>query len=160
MKKKLPAIITAALILGALGFFTQRERIGNGSITDRAPVTPEDLIWRMSDAAREGDVKAYLDCFDGDLRQRLTKTAADMGEAQFSQYLKRLNEEITGIALSDLEQKEARSASLRVEFVSRGRSESQTHRFKLVDGAWKIEGVDAAENVKTLIPQGTEVTGK
>jgi len=155
MKKKLPAIITAMLILGAILFFTQRERIAN-----KTPATPEDVIWRMSDAAGAGDVAAYLDCFGGELRQKLAKTSTEMGEAQFGQYLKKLNEEVTGIAVSDLEQKDRQSASLRVEFVYRGRNESQQHRFKMENSVWKIDGVDTAENVKTLIPYGTDVVGK
>ena len=160
MKKHLPAIITAMLILGAILFFTQRERITNWSATNKTLATPEDVIWLMSDAAREADVKSYLDCFSGELRQKLAKTSTEMGEARFGQYLKKLNEEVTGIAVSDLEQKDQRSASLRVEFVYRGRNESQLHRFKMENGVWKIDGVDSAENVKTLIPYGTDVVGK
>ena len=163
MKKRLPAIITALLILGALLFFTQRERWSNWRLTTQTPVSPaspEDVVWRMSDATRDGDVKAYLDCFTGELRQKLEKTAAEMGEAQFSQYLKKLNDEVTGIAVSDLEQTDPQSAAMRVEFVYRGKNESQKHRFRSIDGAWKIEGVDSAENVKVLVPYGTDVTGK
>jgi len=122
--------------------------------------SPEDVVWRMSDAAREGDTRAYLDCFSGALRQHLEKTASEMGEAQFSRYLKKLNDEVTGIAVSDLEQKDQQTAALRVEFVFRGRSEAQKHHFKLIDGQWKIDGVDGAERVNVLIPYGANVTEK
>jgi len=111
----------------------------------------------MSDAARKGDVQAYLDCFSGSLRQSLEKTAADMGEVRFSEYLKKLNNEMTGIAVSNFEKVSEDTATLRVEFVYRGKNEAQNHRFKLIDGKWKIDSLDNAEGVPTLIPYGTKV---
>jgi hypothetical protein len=164
MKKTLPAMITVLLIAGALVLLTQRDQLSNlqWSLTSGgAPAaSPEEIIWRMSDAARAGDVRAYLDCFSGALRQRLEKTAREMGEAQFSRYLNRLNEEVTGIAVSDLEQPDQHTAWLRVEFVFRGRSETQKHHFTRIDGQWKIDAVDDAERANVLIPYGTKVTEK
>jgi hypothetical protein len=157
MKQRLPAIITLLLIAGAIAFFARRNQTTS---TSEAVATPEDVVWRMSDASREGDVQAYLDCFSGALRQNLQKTISDMGEAQFSQYLKRLNGEMTGIAVSDLVLINESEATLRVEFVFRGRNEAQKHHFKLVNGAWKIEKLDGAEQIKPLVPYGSDVTEK
>jgi hypothetical protein len=83
-----------------------------------------------------------------------------MGAPQFSGYLKRLNAEMTGIAVSDFEQISPAEAALRVEFVFRGRNEAQKHHFRLIDGAWKIERLDGAEQIKPLVPYGSEVTEK
>ncbi len=154
MKKRLPAIVTILLIAGAFVLLTQRERLSQLKWTEKSAVSPEDVIWRMSDAAREGNSQAYIDCFGGALRQNLQKTATDMGEAQFSRYLKKLNDEMTGIAVSDLEQTTDQTASLRVEFLFRGKSEAQKHHFNLVDGKWKIEGIDNAERFNVPIPYG------
>jgi hypothetical protein len=156
MKKRLPAIVTVLLIAGALVFFAARQRLKNAG-TDYNAADPESVIWRMSDAARAGDVEAYLSCFDGELRQKLEKTAAEMGERKFSEYLKRLNDEITGIAVSDLELTGETGASLRVEFVYSGRNEAQRHHLVLREGLWKIERVDGSERIKTLIPYGAVV---
>ncbi|MEW6212799.1 MAG: hypothetical protein AB1631_31020, partial [Acidobacteriota bacterium] len=109
MKKRLPAIITVLLIALALAYLIGRER---WSKMKSSPASPEDVIWRMSDAAREGDVRSYLDCFSGTLRQQIEKTASEMGESEFSRYLKKLNDEITGIAVSDLEQSDQQTARL------------------------------------------------
>ncbi len=160
MKKRLPAIVTVVLIAGALALLAQRERLSRWRLEKTAAATPEDVVWRMSDATRDGNVRAYLDCFSGALKQNLQKTASDMGEPQFSQYLKKLNDEVTGIAVSDFEQVNEQTATLKVEFVFRGKNEAQKHRFKLVDGKWKIDDVETAERVKTLIPYGTEAGGK
>jgi hypothetical protein len=154
MKQRLPAIITVLLIISAIAFFAKRDRTTS---TNKSPATPEDVVWRMSDAARDGDVNAYLDCFDGALKRNLQRTVAEMGEAQFSQYLKRLNGEMTGIAVSDLEQVNENEATLRVEFVFRGKNEAQNHHFRLINGAWKIEKLDGAEQIKPLTPYGSGV---
>ncbi|HKQ78868.1 MAG TPA: hypothetical protein VJ810_34535 [Blastocatellia bacterium] len=159
MKKRLPAIVTALLIAGALVFFAARQRLKTAEPAYNA-ANPESVIWRMSDAARAGDVGAYLNCFDGELRRNLEKTAAEMGERQFGEYLKRLNGEITGIAVSDLDLTGDAGAKLRVEFVYRGKNEAQRHYLTLRDGAWKIDRVDESERVKTLIPYGADATGK
>jgi len=160
MKQQLPKIATVLLIAGALVLLTQRERWSGMKWAEQSAATPEDVLWRMSDAAREGNVPAYLDCFSGSLRQHLQKTMAEMGEAQFSEYLKKLNDEVTGIAVSDLKPVDAQEATLKVEFVFRGKTEAQQHHFRLVEGKWKIDGVETAERVKVLIPYGTAVTDK
>jgi hypothetical protein len=159
MKKRLPAIVTVLLIAGALVFFAARQRSRTAG-TGYDAAKPESVIWRMSDAARAGDVQAYLNCFDGELRRNLEKTAAEMGEPKFGAYLKRLNEEITGIAVSDLDLTGEAGAKLRVEFVYRGKNEAQLHHLVLRDGAWKIDRVDESERIKTLIPYGSDATGK
>jgi hypothetical protein len=159
MKKRLPAIVTVLLIVGALVFFAARQRLKTAEPGFNA-ANPESVIWRMSDATRVGDVEAYLDCFDGELRRNLEKTIADMGWPQFSEYLKRLNEEITGIAVSDLRLTGDAGANLRVEFVYRGKNEAQEHHLILRDGAWKIDRVDESERIKTLIPYGADATIK
>jgi len=76
------------LIGGALAFLTQRERLSRWQLGNRTVATPKDVVWRMPDATREGDVQAYLDCYTGALKQNFQKTADDMGESQFSRYLK------------------------------------------------------------------------
>jgi hypothetical protein len=158
MKKRLPAIVTVSIIAGALVFFAARQR---SKIADPGfnAANPESVIWRMSDATRVGNGEAYLNCFDGELRRNLIKTAAEMGEQKFGEYLKRLNEEITGIAVSDLKLTGEAGAVLRVEFVYRGKNEAQQYYLVLRDGAWKIDRLDESERIKTLIPYGSDATG-
>jgi hypothetical protein len=159
MKKRMPAIVTVLLIAGALVFFAARQRLKTAESGFNS-ANPESVVWRMSDAARVGDVEAYLNCFDGELRRNLEKTVVEMSELKFGEYLKRLNEEITGIAVSDLELTGEAAANLRVEFVYRGKNEAQQHYLVLRDGAWKIDRVDESERIKTLIPYGADATGK
>jgi hypothetical protein len=159
MKKRIPAIVTVLLIAGVLIFFVARPRLKTAEHGFNT-ANPESVIWRMSDATRSGEVDAYLNCFDGELRQNLEKTVADMGERKFSDYLQRLNQEITGIAVSDIKLTGEAIADLRVEFVYRGKNETQQHHLVLRDGTWKIDRVEESERIKTLIPYGADATGK
>jgi hypothetical protein len=151
--------MTVLLIIGALIFFVARPRLRTAEHGFNT-ANPESVVWRMSDATRAGEVDAYLNCFDGKLRQNMEKTVAEMGERQFSDYLQRLNEEITGIAVSDLKLTGEAGADLRVEFVYRGKNEAQQHHLVLRDGVWKIDRVDESERIKTLIPYGADATEK
>jgi hypothetical protein len=158
MKKRLPAIVTALLIAGALVFFTARHRFRTAESGFNS-AHPESAIWRMADAARAGDVEAYLNCFAGELRRNLEKTGAEMGWPQFGVYLKRRTEEITGIAVSGFKRTGEAGANLRVEFVYRGKNEAQEHHLILRDSVWKITRVGESELVKALIPYGADATG-
>jgi hypothetical protein len=159
MKKHLPAIITVLLIAGAIAFFVARQR-SKTAVAGFNAADPESAVWRMADASRAGDVRTYLNCFKGPLRQNLEKTATEMGEQRFGEYLKQLNKEITGIAVSDLELTGPATAKLRVEFVSHGKNEAQQHHLRLDNGVWKIDRMDEAERIKTLVPYGAEATEK
>ena len=156
MKKRLVAIATLILLVGAFAWLVARERRAGMATDEPTASDPEEVIWRMSDAAREGNTLAYLDCFSGDLRRALQHSAAEMGEARFSEYLRRLNRETTGIAVSGLEQN-GDEAELRVETVFRSKAEVQKHHFKLMNGRWQIDRIDNAEPLKVLIPYGTKV---
>jgi hypothetical protein len=160
MKKQWPVLVPLIVLLGALLVFTQRERWKGMLSAEKSAATPEDVIWQMTDAARTGEVQAYLDCFSGTLRQTLDKTAAEMGAAKFKAYLQQRNAEVTGIAVSALEQPEAQTAALRVEFVCRGKSEAQKHHFKCLNGQWHIERVDGGEQIPLPSPYGTGVAEK
>lgn len=161
MKKRWPVIVTLILLISAFLLLAHREWLAGMKEGEPSQAGPEETIWRMSDATREGNARAYLDCFSGQLQQNLGQTAAEMGEARFSEYLKQLNREVTGIAVSSLEpsfvQSGAQEAERRVEFVFRGKSEMQKHHFKLVNSKWRIDRVDDAEQLKVLIPYGTPV---
>jgi len=157
MNKHLPAITTVLLIAGGFAFLAVQQR-SKSVAPDPSAAGPKAAIWCVADASRAGDVRAYLNCFEAPLRQNLEKTVAEMGEQKFGEYLKRLDEEITGIAVSEAELTGRDAAKLRVEFVSRGKNEAQQYHLKLSNGSWKIDRVDEAERVKTLIPYGAEAT--
>jgi hypothetical protein len=164
---ELKAILTVVLLAGFLGLLVlhaHQWRLpfswSNWAALDvkhTAP-TPEDSILAMLDMARRGNVKAYLNCFDGPLREQLAETIKESTEAQFRSYLMNQNAAFRGVAVSLTEKPDPDEARVRVEYVYSDRNEVQDMYLKQQGKSWKIIKVMGAERIKTLIPYGTEVT--
>jgi hypothetical protein len=118
---------------------------------------PRDVIYRMLDAARDGDVDAYLSCYSGEMARRLGQSVTEMTRAGFAGYLTKSNAEIKGIAINEPVLTSGSDAEVRVEYVYADRNEAQQMFLEKAGGDWTIRGVDAAVRVKTLVPYGTPV---
>lgn len=118
---------------------------------------PRDTIYAMLDAARDGDVEGYIACHTGEMARQLEQSRDEMTPERFARYLADRNREIKGIAINEPEMPSADQARIRVEYVYQDRNEVQQVYLGKVGGDWKIQGVDAAERVKTLVPYGTPV---
>lgn len=150
--------VTVAVLAGALGFALYRQGVFAGlAVQARQNSTPQDAIYAMLDAAREGNVAAYLAAHTGQMEVALRKSVADSGDAAFAKYLRDSNLPVKGVALQEPRTLTDREVIVRVEFVYQDRNESQTVFLERVGAAWKIARVDAAERVKTLVPYGTPV---
>lgn len=123
---------------------------------------PEGTVYAMFEAVGKGDVAGYLDCYRGELLDRLKAAARESGEARFAEDLRRRGEGMTGIAISrppgDAEASTG-AAVLRVEQVFRDRNEAQDYSLRRERGRWRIEGIGPANTVKMPIPYGTPVYG-
>lgn len=126
---------------------------------DSTPRPQEQIFSMMFDAAKAGDVRAYLHCFTGDLRARLQKTVEEVGEAKFADYLKRTSSEPKAfvVRVSEIEAISANEVKVPLEYVYADRNEVQIHRVTQVGSDWKISGVEQRQRIRTLIPYGTEV---
>jgi hypothetical protein len=161
-----PAVITSALLAVLLVFLVARSRQWNlalpagGILSLAAPKleSPEDLIYRMLDAARAGDTKTYLNSFTGPLQQQLQQAMRESGTAQFAAYLKTQSTAYESVAVSLVGQPSENDARLRVEYVYRNRNEVQNFHLRKDAGRWTVTGISSADLVKTLIPYGTAVT--
>jgi hypothetical protein len=118
---------------------------------------PQDVIYRMLDAAGQGDAAAYLGCYSGVLLGRLEQSRDEMTAAGFARYLTQTNRQIKGIAISEPAAVSENEVEVRVEFVYSDRNEAQQFLLERSTGAWKIARVSAAERVETLVPYGTPV---
>jgi hypothetical protein len=127
------------------------------SLQPRA-ATPEDAIYGMLDAARAGNVKAYLACYSGHMNDQLRQSVAESLPGDFEKYLKTSNAAIQGVALSPPETVAGTQVKVRVEYVYRDRNEVQFIYLRNESSTWKIYQVDRAERVKTLVPYGSLVT--
>lgn len=117
---------------------------------------PRDVIYAMLDAARDGKVEEYLDCYAGRMERTLRQSRAEMGSERFAEYLRERNEDIKGIAMNAPIESSGET-EVRVEYVYADRNEVQEFFLSQEDGAWKIAEVSAIRRVETLVPYGTPV---
>jgi hypothetical protein len=129
-----------------------------GMFHSKGPANPEDTIYAMLDAARTGNVKAYLDVFSGPMHDQLRQVVNDSTESKFAAYLTTQNAAFQGVAVSMVDRSSDLQAEARVEYVFSNRNEIQDVYLKKERGQWRILQVAGAEQVKTLIPFGTAVT--
>jgi hypothetical protein len=116
----------------------------------KAEPSPQDTIYAMLDAARDGNVDKFLATYAGDLQSSLRQSVTP-------QYRKDMNAPIKGVALNEPAPLNEREVKVRVEYVYQDRNEAQIFYLEKVRGEWKITRVENAERVKTLIPYGTPV---
>ncbi len=94
------------------------------------------------DAARKGDVAAYLSSFGGALRQRLQHDVEQQGNAAFAADLQRAARARKGHALYAPEPDGPGAYVIIVESVYPDRNERQAYRLERTDGNWLITAVE------------------
>ena len=123
----------------------------------KPPAGPVEAIYASMDAARAGDIKAYLACYTGGMRASLDQTLRESSASAFAKYLRETNSAIKGVAVSEPQTSSEREATVRVEYVYQDRNEAQVMRLEKTDAGWKIASVEGVARVKTLVPYGTPV---
>jgi len=159
-------VATVVILAGALGLVAIKRSGCQASaaslsnlVASRSPAgaTPQDTVYRMMDAARDGDVEAYLACYAGDMDRSLRQIVAEKGKASLAEYIRRFNASVKGVAVQDPQPLAEREARARVEFVYGDRTEAQMYYFQQSTGGWKIARQETAQGVKTAVPYGTPV---
>ena len=128
-----------------------------GVVTRAATSSPQDAIYAMLDAARAGDVKAFLAAYTGQMAAALEQSLAESTPAAFAKYLRDSNAAIKGVAISEPQTLTDHEVKVRLEYVYQDRNEAQVLYLEKGAAGWKITRVDGAERVKTLVPYGTPV---
>jgi hypothetical protein len=149
-------LLTIAALALALGIAVGRKQLFPDAARSSAP-NAQDAIYGMLDAARAGDVAAYLESYAGKMRSAIEQSVSETGTDRFSRYLKDSNSAIKGVAVYDPEPVSVREMRVRLEYVYQDRNETQTYYLENVDGNWKITRIDGSERANTLIPYGTPV---
>lgn len=125
--------------------------------TRKPTASPQDTIYRMMDAARDGDVRRYLGCFTGQMESTLRQIVAEKGDASLADYIRSFNASVKGVAIQELPFVTEREVRLSVEFVYRDRNEMQLYFLQQSSAGWRITRQENAEGVKTVVPYGTPV---
>jgi hypothetical protein len=144
-KSRKAQVATLALLLAAAGFAIVRNRPSSS-----AGQGPQDTVYAMLNAAKAGDVKAYLASYTGQMEASLRQTLT-------ANYLKDSHAAIKGVAVSDPQKITDLEAKVRVEYIYQDRNEVQMVYLEEGPAGWKISRVDSDERVQTLIPYGTPV---
>jgi hypothetical protein len=109
----------------------------------------------MLNAARAGDVPAYLASYTGPMEAALRQSLGEFTDVDFARYLRNSTANLKGAAVSDPENISASEVKIRVEYVYQDRNAIQTMYLDRSPSGWKISRTDGEERVKTLIPYGT-----
>ncbi|MGA2132103.1 MAG: hypothetical protein ABSH50_07425 [Bryobacteraceae bacterium] len=152
-------IATVLILAGALTLVAaKRSGWRPAAIIQRtAPVTPQDTVYRMMDAARDGDVRAYLGCYTGPMESSLRQIVKEKGESSLADYIRSFNASVKGIAIQEPQNVAENEVRLRVEFVYRDRNEAQIYYLQQSAAGWRIARQENTEGVKAVVPYGTPV---
>lgn len=152
-------IVTVLILAGAVAGVSAK-KIGwqpAAILGSRAPATPQDTVYRMLDAARDGNVGAYLGCYTGAMADSLRQIVKEKGESALSEYIRNFNTSIKGVALQEPEFVSENEVRERIEFVYSDRNETQIYRLQRTRAGWKIASQENTEGAKALVPYGTPV---
>jgi hypothetical protein len=149
--------ITVAVLAAAAGAIALGRAGWRVALPAKSNPAPQDAIYAMLDAAREGRVADYLAAFAGPMEAALKQTIAESTEAGFARYLRETNAPVKGIAINEPQPVSDGEVRARVEYVYEDRNEAQWMHLVRSGRGWRIQRVDAAERVQTLIPYGTPV---
>src|SRR3984893_10096649 len=139
MKKSRKAqVATLALLLAVAGLALVRNRPSPSAVQE-----PQDTVYAMLNAAKAGDVKAYLASYTGQMEASLRQTLT-------ANYLKDSHAAIKGVAVSDPQKITDLEAKVRVEYIYQDRNEVQMVYLEEGPAGWKISRVDSDERVQTL----------
>ena len=121
-----------------------------------AAQTPEQCLEQMFQAMKEGNVAAYLNCFTGELRDRLELNAKEQATEKFAGYLRETVAPVKGRAVYKTETSGDDQIRLVVDRVYERRQwEYQGYRLRRESGTWKIYAIDPAELHYPPVPYGT-----
>ncbi|NLS96327.1 MAG: hypothetical protein GXX96_29670 [Planctomycetaceae bacterium] len=121
------------------------------------PQKPEDTIAAFFDAARDGNMGAYLRLTSGELRKSLDQLRRQQGAETFQANLRRTNDGIVGQAVRELPGAPGGMADYEVELVFADRNEVQRFRLEQVGSGWAIASIETARVYQPEIPYGTPV---
>lgn len=146
-------ILTLAVTLAVVGLAVARR----GGVRP-PPVTAEQALTQLLQAAERGDTKAYIAGLGSPLRESLQAAAAEAGPAAFSAALRRRPQEMTGWAVTRLSDgDDPVVARLRVEAVFRDRNETQDYELRRAGRGWRVVSVSAAMVTRMPVAYGTAV---
>ena len=152
MRERVAALTALLIVIGAIvaGVILR---------ASRGPRTPEDAVYTVFQASRDGDSDAYLSHFSGELRTRLEASRTEAGLEAFSSGIQQRALAMTGLAITHPypDKDSDTDRILRVELVFRDRNERQDFHMVKAWTGWTICEISSSDSVTMPIPYGTPV---
>lgn len=150
MLKRIVAFSLTLLVFALVLWWAVQQRDGLGN-------EPEEVVWKMINESRMGNIETYLDCFTGAIRTRLDATVGEMTRKGFSEYLRERARELKGVAVYDVKRTGERQSSLTVEYIYQDQTERQRLTLTLGKGTWRIIETERSRRSRPLIPYGEPI---
>jgi hypothetical protein len=160
MSRERQAQIATVIVLAAALALVAAKRVSwraAAILRTTAPTTPQDTIYRMLDAARDGDVRLYLSCYSGAMETSLRQIVKEKGENSLAGYIRSFNASVKGVAIQEPEAMAENEVRVRVEFVYADRNEAQIYYLQRSGAQWRIARQENSEGIKVIVPYGTAV---
>lgn len=157
-KERQAQIVTVLILAATVGVAVLRKTNAGASfaaLAERSDTTPQEAVYAMLDAGKEGDVEKYLSSHTGQMEQSLRRTIAESSD--FAQYLRSSNAAIKGVAVTEPQVVSDDRVTVRVEYVFADRNEAQLLSIEKTPAGWKIARVDSANRLETPTPYGATV---
>ena len=100
-KAQIATIVVLACVVGVVIVKRWRPATAARSVV-KEETAPQDVIYAMLDAARQGDVSKYIASYTGQMETSLRQAIAESPD--FGKYLKDSNAAIKGVAIADPQQ--------------------------------------------------------
>ncbi|NOX56586.1 MAG: hypothetical protein GXP27_19510 [Planctomycetes bacterium] len=153
--RKLIAIGLAVAIVAGVAVLVRRNPPASSPLSDEDQM--DDCITQMLQAAQQGDVQRYLDCFAGDLRAKLAARLEKGNPEAAAAELRSGQAELKSYVTTDWRRVSEDEATLILERVYKDYNERHRVRLRRKRGAWKIVELTPLESFAPEIPYGTPV---
>ncbi|HUG90750.1 MAG TPA: hypothetical protein VML55_07955 [Planctomycetaceae bacterium] len=155
--QRLVSIAVLTAVVGGLLLFGRGRTGDEGSAAPHGQDTLERCLERMLDAARAGDVGAYVACFDGELRRNLESAIAAQSPQRAAAELRSGAADLKSFATHGLERPRPGEAVVTLERIYSRRNDLERVRLRQHGGAWRIVELVPVDRVAPPIPYGTPV---
>lgn len=153
MKRMGAGLLTLAAVLAIVWW----KSAPSGNTAGNA--TPQKCVQQMFEAATQGDVKAYLDCFSEPVRKQMQQELSGAAVSN-NESLRKSTADLKGWAIIDPPAEvTGTTCQLTVEWVYTTRVDRQQLGLDRTAQGWQITRVDRVQPSQPAIPYGTPVSG-
>ena len=153
--RKVIAIGLAIAIVAGVAVVVRRQPPASSPLSDEDQM--DGCITQMLQAAQRGDVQRYLDCFAGDLRDKLAARLKKGNPEAAAAELRSGQAALKSYVTTDWQRVSNDEATLILERVYKNYNERHRVKLRRTRGAWKIVELTPLESFAPEIPYGTPV---